>query len=256
MRITFLGTGTSCGVPFIGCHCAVCESKDSRDKRLRTSLLVEDGDTNILLDCGPDFREQMLRCGFEGELSGLFISHEHYDHVGGIDDLRPFSHRRDVVLYADSYAAHHLRQRLPYCLVDNHYPGIPRLVLREMESHETVCCGSLSVTAIRVMHGQLPILGFRVGKMCYITDMTEIAESEFDLFEGIELLVINALRATPHPTHQTLQQALGFRQRLGLERVPTYFVHMSHDIGLHAAVDATLPAHCHLAYDGLVVELG
>lgn len=254
MKITFIGTGTSCGVPFIGCNCEVCQSKDPRDKRLRTSVLIQTDDTNVLLDCGPDFREQMLRCGFCGKLDGVFLSHEHYDHVGGIDDLRPFSHQQDVPLYADPYCAQHLRERLPYCLVDNHYPGIPRLVLNDMNPHDEVQCGSLKVTALQVIHGKLPILGFRVGDVAYITDMTTMPETELPLLDGIRLLIVNALRQREHPTHQTLEQALQFREKVAAN-VPTYFVHMSHDMGLHAAVEAQLPNLCHLAYDGLELTL-
>lgn len=254
MKITFLGTGTSCGVPFIGCDCPVCSSIDERDKRLRTSLLIQTKGKNLLMDCGPDFREQMLRCGFRDPIHALFISHEHYDHVGGIDDLRPYSHLQDIDMYADPLCAEHLRQRLPYCLVDNIYPGIPRLILHDMRPHESVMLGDVQVTAISVMHGKLPILGFRIDDVAYITDMTQMPSSEWHLLDGVKLLVINALRQKPHPTHQTLQEALSFRQQLGLN-VPTYFLHISHDMGLHAVVDEQLPADCHLAYDGLTLDI-
>lgn len=254
MKITFLGTGTSCGVPFIGCSCEVCTSQDPRDKRLRTSILVQTDETNILMDCGPDFREQMLRSGFAQPLDAVFISHEHYDHVGGIDDLRPFSHLRDVPLYADPLCAEHLRQRLPYCLVDNKYPGIPKLILNEMHPHDTVQCGDVPVTALQVMHGKLPILGYRLGDVAYITDMTVMPDTELPLLQGIKLLIVNALRKKEHPTHQTLEQALAFRQRVASD-VPTYFIHMSHDMGLHADVEETLPEGCHLAYDGLTITM-
>lgn len=254
MRITFLGTGTSCGVPFIACHCPTCVSEDERDKRLRTSLLIEEGDTNIMMDCGPDFRQQMLRLSYEKPIDAVFISHEHYDHVGGIDDLRPLSNIRSIPLYADPYCAQHLRERMPYCLLDHNYPGIPKLELHDMQPHETIHCGSLNITAFTVIHGQLPILGFRVNDIAYITDMTEMPETEYKFLKGIKLFVINALRQVPHKTHQTLQHALDFRKQLSLE-VPTYIVHISHDMGLHAEVDTQLPENCHLAYDGLVINV-
>lgn len=251
--ITFLGTGTSCGVPFIGCHCPVCESTDEHDKRLRTSVLIETHNKVILLDCGPDFREQVLRCRLERPIDALFITHEHYDHVGGIDDLRPFSHLQDVKMYADPFCAKHLRERLPYCLVNNQYPGIPRLELHEMNPHETIMVGDVPVTAVQVMHGALPILGFRIGDVAYITDMTSMPDTELPLLEGIRLLIVNALRRTEHRTHQTLQQALTFRSHFAPD-IPTYFIHMSHDIGKHADVERELPPNCHLAYDGLQLD--
>ncbi len=254
MKVTILGTGTSCGVPQIGCHCAVCMSENPRDKRLRCSALVESGDTRILLDCGPDFREQMLRIGFDKMLDAVFITHEHYDHVGGLDDLRPFSYLRNLPVYADPYAATHLRQRLPYCLVENKYPGVPRLMLEEMEPHEVIMVGEVKVTSLRVMHGKLPILGFRLDDMAYITDMTAMEDEDVELLRGIKLLIVNALRHEPHPTHQTVKQAIEFSRRVGVS-IPTYLIHMSHHVGLHDAEDALLPEGIHLAYDGLVLEI-
>ena len=227
MKITLLGTGTSVGVPQIGCHCRVCTSSDPRDRRLRCSALVQDQGTNILIDCGPDFREQMLRIGFEQPLDGVLITHEHYDHVGGIDDLRPFSYLHNLPLYADEYAITHLRQRLPYCLVVNRYPGVPQLTTEVVEPRKAFRVGGLEVMPLRVMHGKLPILGFRIGPLGYITDMTTMDEEDFRLLKGIRLLVVNALRHEPHPTHQTVEQAIAFSRQLG-EQLPTYLIHMSH----------------------------
>lgn len=254
MRITFLGTGTSTGVPRIGCQCEVCTSRDPRDRRLRCSALFQHGSTSILLDCGPDFRYQMLRAGFSSPIHAVFITHEHYDHVGGIDDLRPFSYQQDVPLYADSLAAGHLRERLPYCLVRHVYPGIPQLRMCVMEPGETVQVQGVPVTAIRVMHGQLPILGYRVGDVAYITDMTTMPAESVRLLGGIKLLVVNALRHTPHRTHQTLEQAIAFRRSLP-GNFPTYFIHMADQMGLHAQQEALLPAGFHFAYDGLVLDI-
>ena len=253
MKITFLGTGTSCGVPMIGCHCRVCTSTDPRDSRLRTSALFEEGGKRILLDCGPDFREQMLRIGMEGMLDAVFITHEHYDHVGGIDDLRPFSYLRSLTLYADAYSCRHLRERLPYCLVDHHYPGIPRLELQEIAGGDRVMVGQVPVTALQVMHGRLPILGYRIGDVAYLTDVTEVPEETLPLLDGVSMLIVNGLKHSFHPTHQTVEDAISFSRSLGRD-IPTYIIHMSHEVGLHAEEDAKLPPDVHLAYDGLTVE--
>lgn len=252
MKITFLGTGTSIGVPQIGCTCEVCTSTDPRDRRLRASVLVEEGATRILIDCGPDFRQQMLALGAYRPLDAVLITHEHYDHVGGIDDLRPYSFQRDLPVYADSYAAAHLRQRLPYCLVDNSYPGIPHLQLQELQEGSRVRIGCLDVVALQVIHGRLPILGYRIGDMAYLTDMTGISPESLPLLKGIRLLVIGALRHTPHGTHQTIEAAIAFSRSLG--NIPTYLTHMSHQMGRYAQQEPLLPEGIHFAYDGLVLN--
>lgn len=253
MRITFLGTGTSVGVPMPGCHCTVCTSNDARDRRLRCSAMVEEGDTRILLDCGPDFREQMLRLDFCRRIDAVLITHEHYDHVGGIDDLRPYCIYGDIPLYADDYAATHLEQRLPYCWVENKYPGVPRLVLQRVAPHDTFLIGQVPVTPLQVMHGCLPILGYRIGNLGYITDMSTMPEEELSWLQELDVLIVNALRHEPHHSHQTLEEALAFAERVGAR--DTYIIHMCHHIGLHADIEAALPPHCHLAYDGLVVDV-
>lgn len=253
MEITILGTGTSCGVPQIGCQCKVCTSTDPRDKRLRCSALVETESTTLLVDCGPDFREQMLRIGMRKPIDACLITHEHYDHVGGIDDLRPFSYLQTLPLYADSYSARHLRERLPYCLVTNLYPGVPQLELREVAPHDTFAVGDISVTALKVMHGELPILGYRIGDIGYITDMKTMPEEEMELLKGVKILLVNGLRQKPHPTHQTIQDAVDFSKKIGSPE--TYIIHLCHHAGLHADVDAGLPDGVHLAYDGLKISL-
>ena len=242
------------GVPTIGCQCCVCTSTDPKDKRLRTSALVETEQTRILLDIGPDFRQQMLPLEFR-KIDAVLLTHIHYDHVGGIDDLRPFSYLHNLPLYADEYAITHLRQRLPYCLVVNRYPGVPQLTTEVVEPRKAFRVGGLEVMPLRVMHGKLPILGFRIGPLGYITDMTTMDEEDFRLLKGIRLLVVNALRHEPHPTHQTVEQAIAFSRQLG-EQLPTYLIHMSHHLGVHAEEDAKLPPNIHLAYDGLVLNVG
>ena len=253
MRLTFLGTGTSHGIPVMGCQCEVCRSTDPRDKRLRTSALVETDTTCILIDCGPDFRQQMLRIGMTRQIDACLITHEHYDHVGGIDDLRPFSYHHLLPLYADDYSATHLEERLPYCLLRNVYPGVPQLELHRIQAHDHFTVGDLPITALQVLHGQLPILGYRIGDMAYITDMKSMPPSELPLLQGIRLLVVNGLRFREHKTHQTIPEAVAFSQSLGSPE--TYIIHLCDAAGFHAVTDAQLPPHVHLAYDGLVLDV-
>ena len=253
MKITFLGTGTSCGVPFIGCDCEVCTSTDTHDKRLRCSALLEVVDKHILFDCGPDFRQQMLTVPFH-KLDGVLITHEHYDHVGGLDDLRPYMKFGEVNVYAEDFCATHLEERIPYCFTpkEKRYPGVPAINLIRIEPHKPFCIEGIEVMPIRVMHGQLPILGFRIGNLAYITDMKSIDNGEYDYLKGVETLVVNALRHKEHRTHQTVEDAIAFSRRIGA--TSTYFIHMSHDVGLHATEESKLPEGFHYAYDGLEVE--
>ena len=251
MKITFLGTGTSTGVPQVGCSCEVCTSKDPRDKRLRTSILVETGSTRLLIDCGPDFRQQILSCDFR-PIDAVLITHEHYDHVGGIDDLRPFSVFGDVPVYSLERVAGQLRQTLPYCFAEHRYPGVPRLELHCIRPHELIKVGDLTIEPIEVLHGKLPILGFRIGNMVYITDMKSISETETENLKDVELLIVNGLRHEEHATHQTIEEACAFAERIGAGC--TYLVHMSHHAGLHAVEEIRLPENVRLAYDHLVVE--
>ncbi len=252
-KIRFLGTGTSTGVPTIGCNCEVCKSKDSRDRRLRTSVLYTNGDTQILLDCGPDFRQQVLDLPFKS-LAAVLISHEHYDHVSGLDDLRAYSAFGEMPIYAEKYTADHLRERMPYCFIDKSYPGVPQIYLNDITSLTPFCIQGIEILPIRVIHGKLPILGYRVGKeFAYITDMLTIPEEEFDKLNNLEVLVVNALRIKRHRTHQSLEEAIEFAQKVGAKQ--TYFIHMSHDIGLYAEIADKLPENLYFAYDGLEVEL-
>lgn len=246
--ITFLGTGTSSGVPQIGCRCNVCRSADFRDRRMRCSSLVEAGGMRILIDCGPDFYFQMKDLPFS-RVDGVLVTHEHYDHVGGLDDLRPFCIYGTINVYANELTSRHIRERIPYCFKEHPYRGVPNLKLVTVAPHETFSIGNVSITPLRVMHGKLEILGYRIGDMAYITDMTSADTSELQYISGVKLLVVNALRKTPHPTHQTVEQAVAFARAVGNQ--PTYFIHMSHEVGLHSVIEQALPENMHFAYDGL-----
>lgn len=250
MQITFLGTGTSTGIPQIGCTCPVCTSTDPKDNRLRTSAVVSVNGKNILIDCGPDFRQQVLRAGI-GRIDAVLITHIHYDHTGGIDDLRPFGGKHTLPIYLEPSVAEGIRTRLPYCFGDHLYPGVPNIRLQEI-GIEPFTIENIEVTPIRVMHYKLPILGYRIGGLVYITDALTIPDEEYAKMKQVDVLVINALRKQPHLSHQTLDEALRVIERV--QPREAYLVHMSHHMGLTAEVEKELPPHVHFAYDGLVVE--
>ncbi len=253
MRLTFLGTGTSCGVPVIGCQCRVCQSADPHDKRTRCSALVETEQTRLLIDCGPDFRQQILPQPFR-KIDGILITHSHYDHMGGMDDIRPYCQFGEINVYADPIARKAMLQMLPYCFAENRYPGVPAIGLHEILPHVPLHIGDIDIMPIEVMHGMLPILGYRIGKLAYITDMKTIADSELQYLEGTEVLVVNALRFTkPHHSHQLVDDAIQFARRVGARH--TLLIHVCHDIGLHEEVNHILPQGVELAYDGQVLEI-
>ena len=253
MKLTFLGTGTSCGVPVIGCQCKVCQSTDSKDKRTRCSALVETESTRILIDCGPDFRQQILPQPFR-KIDGILITHSHYDHMGGMDDIRPYCQFGAINVYADPIAKKGMLEMLPYCFAENRYPGVPAIGLHEIHPHEPLQIGDMEVMPIQVMHGKLPILGYRIGKLTYITDMKTIDDAELKYIEGTEQLVVNALRFDkPHHSHQLMDDAIAFARRVGAKR--TLIIHVCHDVGLHEEVNRILPEGIQLAYDGQEIYL-
>lgn len=251
MKVTLLGTGTSGGVPSLGCQCEVCRSKNPLDHRTRCVALVESASTRVLIDCGPDIRQQLMPLPFK-PFDAILMTHIHYDHVGGIDDLRPFSVFGPIRLYGDEKTCMHVRQIMPYCFGEHLYPGVPKLELHSIELHRPLHVGDLTIIPIQVMHGKMPILGFRIGKFAYITDMKTIADTELPFLEEVETLVVNALRfEKEHHSHQLVDDAVCFARRIGAKQ--TYITHVCHHIGLYDDAQRRMPEGVSLAYDGEVL---
>ncbi len=252
MKIHFLGTGTSTGVPQIGCGCSVCRSADARDRRLRCSVAIETSDQLLLIDCTPDFRQQALTIPFR-KIDGMLFTHEHYDHTGGIDDLRPYSSFGTVDLYMEERLEHAVKSRLPYCFAEKRYGGIPDIRIQRIDSQHPFQIGGETIIPIRLLHYKLPILGFRIGNFAYLTDVKTIPEMEIEKLRGLEILVISALRKTEHLSHLSLSESLQIIDKIRPESA--YLTHLSHEMGLHADVMAILPAGVYPAYDGLQLSL-
>ena len=253
MKITFLGTGTSQGVPVIACGCHVCTSTDPHDKRLRSSILIEGDGKTIVVDSGPDFRYQMLRAGVK-HLDGIVFTHEHKDHIAGMDDIRAFNFRQQsaIDIYATERVQKSLEREFYYIFAEVKYPGIPEIKMHTIGLHP-FCIGSIKFIPIEVMHYKLPVLGFRINDFTYITDAKTISEQEKEKIKGSRILVINALQKQSHISHFTYDEAIAFAQEMGAET--TYFTHISHRLGRHAEISVELPPGIELAYDGLVLEI-
>jgi len=248
MEILFLGTGTSTGVPQIGCECETCLSADPKDKRLRASVLITNNEDKILIDCGPDFRQQALSNRVNG-ISAVLLTHEHYDHIGGLDDIRPLG---NVKIFAAETVLSVIRRNMPYCFQTEKYPGVPLIELHEIDEtpfyiHHT------EILPVRVMHANLPIFGFRIGTMAYLTDVKSIGQHEIDQLKNLDVLVLNALRPNKHFSHLSLNEAIELSDMIGAAR--TYFIHMSHDMGKHQEISQLLPENIQLAYDGLKINV-
>lgn len=253
MQLTFLGTGTSQGVPVIGCHCEVCRSPDPRDKRTRASVLVRTGDATLLIDAGPDLRQQMLREGVE-DLDAVLLTHEHMDHISGMDDLRAFSfaHQppRDMPVYGDPRTLEAVRRVYAYAFSAVKYPGVPQYELHTVGTAPFVVAGT-RIQPVTVMHHKLPVLAYRIGGLAYITDGKTIEPGEKEKLRGADVLVVNALRRQVHASHFNLEEALALIDELAPGRA--FLTHISHLMGPHASVE--LPARVQLAHDGLSVDI-
>lgn len=253
MKVTFLGTGTSQGVPVIGCHCEVCQSLDFRDKRLRSSIHVEVDGKSIVIDSGPDFRQQMLRERVE-QLDALLFTHEHKDHTAGMDDIRSFNflQKKDMPIYARKQVIEQLKQEFAYVFSTSKYPGVPQVAVHEIKNEPFEVEG-IHILPIEVMHYKLPVFGFRIKDFAYITDMKTIEAEEKEKLQGLEALVINALQQTKHMSHMTLEEAIAFAQEIGSKN--TYFTHLSHKMGKQSEIAPILPEGIQIAHDGLKIEL-
>ena len=254
LKIKFLGTGTSQGVPVIACPCEVCHSIDNHDKRLRASALIEVNAKNILIDAGPDFRQQLLRENIT-HLDAILITHEHKDHIGGLDDVRAINYvtGNPIDIYAEKRVVNAIKSDYAYAFADIRYPGVPEMNLHEIDGSMFTVAGNIVVTPIRVMHMKLPIYGFRIGKLTYITDANYISDSEMEKIKGSEVLVINALRHEEHLSHFTLSEALEVAAKVRAKT--TYITHISHQLGFYDEVEKQLSLNVHLAYDGLSVTI-
>lgn len=258
MKVTLLGTGTSTGVPVIGCTCRVCTSDDKRDRRLRCSALVEVDGVNILIDSGPDFRQQAILNGLV-RIDAVLYTHHHFDHVAGMDDLRPFlfDNRSPIPCFARPNSSSVLRRMYHYIFSDGSYPGVPNLAMYDLTGPFTLTgrydeSRKVMIRPIEVIHGDLAMYGYRINNFAYITDTNHIPESSVAKLEGLEVLILDALRDDPHPMHFTIDEAVDTAKRIGARE--TYFIHMTHTVK-HSEADARLPDGVALGYDGLVLEI-
>jgi phosphoribosyl 1,2-cyclic phosphate phosphodiesterase len=253
LKLTFLGTGTSQGVPVIACDCEVCQSVDFHDKRLRSSVHIEVDGLSLVIDTGPDFRQQMLRERIK-RLDAVIFTHEHKDHTAGLDDIRSFNflQQMDMPVYASTEVITQLKREFSYIFADHKYPGVPLVDVKLLDG-KPFTIDQTTITPINVMHFKLPVFGFRIGDFTYITDANYISEEEKEKIKGSKVLVLNALQKTPHISHFTLDEAISLAQELKADQ--TYFTHISHKLGTHRDVSAQLPENIYLAYDGQQLTL-
>lgn len=252
MELIFLGTGTSQGVPVIACPCPICCSKNPKDQRLRTSVLIRDENQTIVIDSGPDFRQQLLREDIQS-MDAVLFTHEHKDHIAGLDDIRAFNYRYDKAMkvYCTDQVESALRREFNYVFENQHYPGVPKIDLHRI-TEDNFKIGHWTLTPLPVMHLKLPVLGFRLGPLSYVTDANFMSETTKEKIKGSQILILNALRNEKHPSHYTLSEAIDLAQELEVPQV--YFTHISHQLGLHDQVQSSLPQHMQLAYDGLTLQ--
>ncbi len=253
MKIRFLGTGTSQGIPVIGCDCSACTSDDPRDQRLRCAILLKIDDQQFIIDIGPDFRQQMLLAKVD-RLDAVLLTHEHNDHIIGLDDIRPFNFRsgKEMPIYASPVVQASLKERFPYIFSHNPYPGAPSVVFRNIDAKESFQIGDTTIIPIEAFHGKLPVLGFRIDKFTYLTDIKTISDSELEKVKGTELLVLSALHHKEHHSHLNLSQALELIEKI--KPACAYLTHLSHKMGLHDTVEKSLPRNVLIAHDNLEID--
>ena len=254
MNVYFLGTGTSQGIPVIGCSDVVCKSEDLRDKRLRVSVWVYDDDFSIVIDCGPDFRTQMLKSECS-QIDAILFTHEHADHTAGLDDIRPFYFQQgDIPIFAHQRVLDNLAKRFDYIFeTENKYPGAPSVTAIKVESNQSFNVKKQSIVPLNASHGNLQVFGYKIGELAYLTDVKSIEDSEIEKIKEVKVLVINALRKEVHPTHFNLEEALAFIEKVNPGK--TYLTHISHNFGKHEDIENILPPNVFVAYDNLEIEI-